>query len=201
MNLCPAWPWKLMDDLAKNQGTSFVLLQAVCIISQPSVNSNWSCSPETPNSAQNRWFLSLGIWQMIWKSKRTPLLTYFKICASFRSHWRVKTGVTVQKHTNIKIGKFCPLWPWNLTDDLEINTAPILCHFNLCASFHSNCKTRLQKYLEILKLFMDQYSSIRLGYFLLWTEIIAQAVVWEELLSPPNRMALVVTILSVTNAV
>ena len=31
-----------------------MLLQAFCIISQPSVESNWIYSPETPNSGQNR---------------------------------------------------------------------------------------------------------------------------------------------------
>ena len=33
---------------------------------------------------------------------------------------------------------FCPVWPWNLTDDLEKNRAPPLCCFKLCASFHSH---------------------------------------------------------------
>ena len=33
---------------------------------------------------------------------------------------------------------FCPVWPWNLTDDLENNRAPLLCYFKLCASFFSH---------------------------------------------------------------
>ena len=33
---------------------------------------------------------------------------------------------------------FCPVWPWNLTDDIENNRAPLLCCFKLCASFHSH---------------------------------------------------------------
>ena len=33
---------------------------------------------------------------------------------------------------------FCPVWPWNLTDDLENNMASFLCYFNFCASFHSH---------------------------------------------------------------
>ena len=36
---CPVWPWNLTDDLEKQQGTSSMLLQALCIISKPSVNS------------------------------------------------------------------------------------------------------------------------------------------------------------------
>ena len=32
----------------------------------------------------------------------------------------------------------CPVWPWNLTYDLENNRAPLLHYFKLCASFHSH---------------------------------------------------------------
>ena len=53
---CPVWSWNLMDDIEKQHGTSSMLLQALCIISKPSVNSNWSYSPETPNLCQNWWF-------------------------------------------------------------------------------------------------------------------------------------------------
>ena len=51
------WPWNLTDDLQKQQGTFSMLLQALCIISYPVVNSNWSYSPETPNLGQIRRFL------------------------------------------------------------------------------------------------------------------------------------------------
>ena len=128
--------------------------QALCIISDPSVNSNWSYSPETPNlgqiwrfffslvtlefdiwpwktighlfyatssfvhhfeaigefklelqsgnaqSGQIRRFLELcdlEIWQMTFKNNREPLLCYFKLCASVRSHWWIQTWVTVRK--------------------------------------------------------------------------------------------------------
>ena len=37
-----------------------------------------------------------------------------------------------------KLAIFCPVWPWNLTDDLEKNRAPLPCYFKLCASFHSH---------------------------------------------------------------
>ena len=49
-------PWNLTDDLEKQQGTSSMLLQALCIISYPLVNSNLGYSPETLNSGQNRRF-------------------------------------------------------------------------------------------------------------------------------------------------
>ena len=63
--------------------------------------------------------VTLKIWQMTLKVNRAPVLCYFKLCASFPCHWSIQTGVTVQKrHIWMKINIFCPVWPWNLTDDL-----------------------------------------------------------------------------------
>ena len=39
----------------------------------------------------------LEIWWMILKNNRAPLLCCFKLCASFHSHWWLRTGVTVRK--------------------------------------------------------------------------------------------------------
>ena len=100
--ICPVWPWNLTDDLQKQYGTSSMLLQAFCIISKPSVNSNWSY-PETLNSGQNwRFFVpcDLGIWRMTLKNNRAPLLCQCKLCASFGNHWWIQTGVTVRKRPN-----------------------------------------------------------------------------------------------------
>ena len=61
---------------------------------------NLSNSPETPNLGQIRWFLEpcdLEIWQMTLQNNRAPLLCYFKLCASFRSHWWIQTWDTVRK--------------------------------------------------------------------------------------------------------
>ena len=56
--------------------------------------------PGNPNLCQNRQFFvpcDLEIWRMTLKNNRAPLLCYFKLCASFRSHWWIQTGVTVRK--------------------------------------------------------------------------------------------------------
>ena len=98
---CPVWPWNLMDDLGKQKGTSSILHQALCIISYPSVNSNWSYSPETLNLGQNQQFFApcdLEIQRMTLKNNRAPLLCCFKLCASFHSHQWIQIGVTVRKH-------------------------------------------------------------------------------------------------------
>ena len=119
----PVWPWNLMDNLGKQYGTSSMLLQALCINSYPLGNSNWSYSPETPNLGQIRRLLEpcdLEIWRITLKNNRAPLQCYFKLCATFRSHWWIQTGVTVRKRPIwVKFDDFRAVWPWNLTDHLE----------------------------------------------------------------------------------
>ena len=71
------WPRNFTDDPQKQWGTSSVLLQALCIISYPLVNSNLCYSPETPNLGQIWQFLEpcdLEIWWMTLQNNRAPLL-------------------------------------------------------------------------------------------------------------------------------
>ena len=77
-----------------------MLLQALCSISYPLVNSNLSYSPETLNPGQKRRLFEpcdLEILRMTLKNNRASLLCYFKLCVSFRTHWRIQIGVTVLK--------------------------------------------------------------------------------------------------------
>ena len=70
------WLTNFTDDPEKKKGTSTMLLQVLCIISCPLVNSNWSYSPERPNLGQIRWFLEpcdLAIWWMTLKNNRAAL--------------------------------------------------------------------------------------------------------------------------------
>ena len=60
----------------------------------------WVTVRKSPIWVKMRRFLEpydLEIWQMTLKNNRAPLLCYFKLCASFRSHWWIQTGVTVRK--------------------------------------------------------------------------------------------------------
>ena len=123
-----------------------MLLQALCIISYPLVNSNWSYSPETPNLCQILRFLEpcdLAIWQMTSKNNRAPLLCYFKLCAAVRTHWWIQTGVTVRKR---------PIWvelddffscvtlkfdgsPWKTIGHLFYATSSFVQHFIAIGKF------------------------------------------------------------------
>ena len=122
--------------------TSSVWRTLLCIILWPSVNWNWSDSPEMPNTCENpRFFVpcELGNWQMTLKNNRASLLYYVKLCASFNSHRWIQTGVspeTPNKGLN-----------WWLFDnwDIEIlqmtlknNREPLPWYFKLCASFCSH---------------------------------------------------------------
>ena len=88
-----------------------MLLQALCVISKPSVNSNWSYSPETPNLCQIRRFFSRVTlqfegwpWKTISKESRN---------AQFGSKWAIS----------------CPMWPWNWTDDIEKQQGTVVSSF------------------------------------------------------------------------
>ena len=123
-----------------------MLLQALCIISYPLVNSNWSYSPEMLNLGQIQRFLEpcdLEIWRMILKNNRVPLLCYFKLCAAFRSHWWTQTGVTVrerpiwvkfddfQSRVTLKFDR----WPWKTIGHLFYATSSFVQHFIAIGEF------------------------------------------------------------------
>ena len=105
--------------------------------------ANWSYSPETPNLGQIRRFLepcNLEIWRMTLKNYRAPLLCYFKLCAAFRTHWWIQTGVTSPETPNLgqirRLLEPCDLEIWRIT--LKNNRAPLQCYCKLCAAFYSH---------------------------------------------------------------
>ena len=109
-----------------------MLLQALCSISEPSVNSNLRYSPETPNLCQNRRFFvpcDLEIWRMALRNNRAPSLSYFKLCASFHSHRWTQTGVTVWKLssgvlTSVTLTLDLGPWPFAWTSLLSMVMSP-----------------------------------------------------------------------------
>ena len=123
-----------------------MLLQALCIISYPLVNSNWSYSPETSNLGQIRRFLEpcdLEIWRMTSQNNRAPLLCYFKLCASFHTHWWFQISVTVRKHSiRVKIDDFFSRvtlkfdgWPCKTIGHLFYATSSFVQHFVAIGEF------------------------------------------------------------------
>ena len=129
------WPRKIIRHVFYTT-SSFNL----CIISDPSGNSNWRCRPETANLGQNRRFFApcdLWIWRMTLKNNRAPLLFHFKLCASFSSHWWIQTWVTVRKRPIwVKFDDFqsrvtskFDAWPWKTIGHLFYATSSFVHHF------------------------------------------------------------------------
>ena len=167
-----------------------MLLQALCIISYPLVNSNWSYSLETPYLGQIRQFLEpcdLVIWRMSLKNNRAPLLCYFKLCAAFRSHWWIKTGVTVRKRPIwVTLDDFlepCDLEIWRIT--LKNNRAPLLCYFKLFAVFHSHWW--IQTGVTVQKRLSWVVTSVTL-IFDLWPWPFAWTLPWSLVITPENSL-------------
>ena len=110
------------------------------------MNSNWSCCPETPNLGKIRRFLEpcdLEIWRVALKNNRAPLLCYFKLYASLRSHRWIQAGVTVRKRPIwVKIDDFLSrvtlqfdVWPWKMIGHLFYATSSFVHHFVAISDF------------------------------------------------------------------
>ena len=141
-----------------------MLLQALCIISEPLVNSNFSYSLEMPNQGQIRRFLEpcdLAIRRMILKNNRASFLCYFKLYASFGSHWWIQTGVTVRKWPIwVKINDFFShvtlqfdRWPWKTIGHLFCTTSSVLHYFVANGVFKLDLESGNAQFGSILTVF------------------------------------------------
>ena len=81
---------------------------------------------------------------MTFKNNRAPLLCYFKLCASFRTHWWIQTGVTVWKRLIwVKIDDYLfsrltlqfDWWPSKTIGHLFYATSSFVHHFVAIGEF------------------------------------------------------------------
>ena len=85
----------------------------------------------------------LEIWRMTLKNNRAPLLCYFKLYASFRSHRWIQAGVTVRKRPIwVKIDDFFSrvtlkfdVLPWKTIGHLYYATSSFVHHFVAIGEF------------------------------------------------------------------
>ena len=124
---------------------------------------------------------------MTFKNNRAPLLCYFKLCAAFRSHWRIQTGVTVRKRPIwVKIDDFlapCDLEIWRMT--LKNNIAPLLSIIKLYASFHHHMW--IQTGVTVRKRLSWVVTSVTLT-FDLWPRPFAWTSLLPLVITPENSM-------------
>ena len=91
------WPWKTIGHLFC-AATS--LVRHFIVISEFKLELQSGNAQFGSKSAICFVPCDLEIWHMTLTNDRAPLLCYFKLCASFRSHWRwIQTGVTARKHS------------------------------------------------------------------------------------------------------
>ena len=123
----------------------------------------------------------LEIWRLTLKNSRAPLLCYFKLCASFHSHQWIHTAPELQSG-NAQFGSKSTMWPWNLTDDIENNRAPLLSSIKLCASFHHHIwiqtgvtvRKRLNWFLTFVTLTFDLWP-----WTFAWISLLSLVIIHE----------------------
>ena len=90
------------------------------------------------------------IWWMTLKNNRAPPLCYFKLCASFCSHWWIQTRVTVWKRLIwVKIDDFFSrltlqfdVWPWKTIRYFFLATSSFVHHFVAIGEFKLGLQSR-----------------------------------------------------------
>ena len=119
------WPRNFTDDPQQGKSEGFDSCDRLSNLTQ------------IGSKIPNHWFFSpcdLEIWWMTPKNNLAPLLCYFKLFASFRSHWWIQTGVTVRKRQiwvkffNRMTLKF-DWWPWKTIGHLFYPISSFVYHF------------------------------------------------------------------------
>ena len=85
----------------------------------------------------------LEIWPMTLQNNRAPLLCYYKLCASFHTHWWIQIWVTVRKRSiRVKIEDFFSRatlkfdgWPRKTIGHLFYATSSFVQHFIAIGEF------------------------------------------------------------------
>ena len=128
------WPWKTKGYLF--YATSSFVQHFVAI-------DEFKLELQSGNAqfgSNSKIFIAVWPWNLTddLENNRAPLQCYFKLCASFRSHWWIQTEVTARKGPIwVKFDDFlepCDLDIWRMT--LKNNRAPLLSNIKLYASFH-----------------------------------------------------------------
>ena len=121
----PVWPWNLMNDLKKQYCTSSILCQALCIISYPLVGE-LKLELQSGNAqfrSKSAIFLScvtLKFNGWPWKTIGYLFYTASSLVYHFKAIGESKLELQSQNtQSRSKSAIFCPVWPCNLTDDLQ----------------------------------------------------------------------------------
>ena len=129
---CQIWMWFIKKYLTNNKANLRDLIAGTGLVILFKLDSN--CRFFSP--------CDLDIWWMTPQNNRAPLLCYFKLFASFCSHWWIQTWVTVWKHLIwVKIDNFLAVtlqfdgWPWKTIGHLFYATSSFVHHFLVIGEF------------------------------------------------------------------
>ena len=122
---------------------------------------------------------------MTLKNYRVPLLYYI---SSSVHHFKAMSQFNLELQSgNAQFGSksaiICPVRPWNLTDDLENNRAPLLSNIKLCASFHHHMW--IQTGVTVRKRLSGVMTFVTLA-FDLWPWPFARASLLSMVITPAN---------------
>ena len=140
-NFRAVWPCNLTYDLEKQYGISSMLLQALRILSQPLVNSNWSHSPETANLGQNR-RIFLDVWpcNLMYDLEKTighlfyatsSFMHHFAAIGEFKLELQSGNGQFGSKSTICfsRVNLQFDVWSWKTIGHLFYSTSIFVHHF------------------------------------------------------------------------
>ena len=127
---------------------------------------------------------------MTLENNRAPLLCYFKLCAAFRSHWWIQTGVTVRNRPIwVKIDDFFSHvtlkfdgWPWNTIGHLFYGTSSFVHHFITIGKFKLELQSGNAQFGSKSTIF---FSSVTLTFDLwpwpfAWTSLLSLVITSEN---------------------
>ena len=127
------WPWNLTNDIEQGKSEGFESCDRPIVRKRPI----WV----KISDVLSRVTLKFDVWP--WKNNMAPLLCYFKLYASFRSHRWIQAGVTVRKRPIwVKIDNFFSrvtlqfdVWPWKTIGHLFYATSSFVHHFVAIGDF------------------------------------------------------------------
>ena len=129
--------------------------------------------------------LQFDIWPTL-KNNRAPLLCYFKLCAWFRSHWWIRTGVSPETSSWGQIRRFlerCDPEIWPMT--LKNNRGPLLSNIKRYISFHHHMW--IQTGVTVRKRLSGVVTSVTLTYDL-WPWPFAWTSLLSLVITPDNSV-------------
>ena len=85
------WPWKMIGQLFYTTSSFVHHFKSIGELKLKLQSRN------AQFGSNSTIFRAVWPWRMTLQNNRAPLLCYFKLCAAFRTHWWIQTGVTVRK--------------------------------------------------------------------------------------------------------